>query len=89
MSNGANVQSSEAIEAVRAALQSFVDQAGDSIVTLELEMRRMLEWVEHDRPRHWKTQNRLAVDRLNESQAALHRCLMFPKTVNERPTCYE
>jgi hypothetical protein len=26
---------------------------------------------------------------LNEAQAALHRCLMFPKTVNERPTCYE
>lgn len=89
MPNGANVQSTEAIEAVQAALRSFMDQASDSIITLELEMRRMLEWVEHDRPHYWKNQNRLAVDHLNEAQAALHRCLMFPKTVSDRPTCYE
>jgi hypothetical protein len=89
MSNSANVQSSEAIEAVRAALLSFIEQASDAITTLDLEMRRVVEWVEHDRPRHWKNQNRLATDRLNEAQAELHRCLMYPKTINERPACHE
>jgi hypothetical protein len=89
MSSSANVQSTEAIELIRAALQIFSERASDAIVTLELEMRHVLEWVEHDRPRHWKIQNRLAVDQLNEAQAALHRCIMFPKTVNERPSCHE
>jgi hypothetical protein len=89
MSNSANVHSSEAIESVRAGLLSFIEQVSDSIVTLDLEMRRVLEWVEHDRPRHWKNQNRLGMERLNEAQAALHQCLMYPKTVNDRPTCYE
>jgi len=89
MSTSANVQSTEAIEIVRAALRTFADRTGDAIVTLELEMRHVLDWVEHDRPRHWKIQNRLAVDHLNEAQALLHRCIMFPKTVNDRPTCYE
>jgi hypothetical protein len=48
-----------------------------------------LEWVEHDRPRYWKNQNRLAAENLHEAQAALQRCIMFPKTVNERPACAE
>jgi hypothetical protein len=89
MSTAANVQSSEAIEVVRRSLLSFLEQVDEAVTTLDLEMRHVLEWVEHDRPRHWKTQIRLAFDELNEAQAALHRCLMFPKTVNERPACYE
>jgi hypothetical protein len=89
MSTPANVQSSDAIEAVRAGLLTFVDQVTDALTTLDLEMRRVLDWVEHDRPRHWKTQIRVSYDELNEAQAQLHRCLMFPKTVSDRPACYE
>jgi hypothetical protein len=89
MGNAANVHSSESIEAVRSALLAFIEQVNDAIVTLDLEMRRVMEWVEHDRPRHWKNQARLASEQLHEAQAALHQCLMYPKTVNDRPTCYE
>jgi hypothetical protein len=89
MSTRANVQSSEAIEAVRVSLLKFVEYVTDALVTLDAELRRVQEWLEHDRPRHWKTQIRLAVDHVNECQAALHRCLMFPKTLNERPSCDE
>jgi len=84
----ANVQSLEAIEAVRIALVKFVAQVRDALTELEAEMRRVLEWLEHDRPRHWKTQSRLAVDRAHDAQQALHRCLMFP-IADERPSCYE
>jgi hypothetical protein len=89
MSTGANVHSSEAIDAVRAALLSFAERTGDAIASLELEMQRVVEWVEHDRPRHWKNQNRIASDELTAAKAALSRCLMFPKTVSDRPACYE
>ena len=68
MSNSANVLSSEAIEAVKRSLVMFVDQVADSITLLDLEMRRVMEWVEHDRPRHWKHQIRLAGDQLNEAR---------------------
>jgi hypothetical protein len=84
----ANVQSTDAIAAVKVALESFVGQIGDALAELEGEMRRMQDWLEHDRPRYWKTQIRLAVDQVNEAQNALHRCLMFP-TAGERPSCYE
>jgi hypothetical protein len=88
MSTRANVQSSAAIEAVRGSLVAFIDQVSEALIELGIEMRRVLEWLEHDRPRYWKTQVRLAHDQVHEAQQALHRCLMFP-VAGERPSCYE
>src|SRR4051812_22202294 len=88
MSTPAKVYSSDAIEAVRMALLSFVAQVSEALTELSAEMRRMQEWLEHDRPRYWKTQIRRAVDLVHEAQQALHRCLMFP-VANERPSCTE
>jgi hypothetical protein len=88
MSTPANVQSLEAILAVRTALTSFVEQVTDALTELGAEMRRLKEWLEHDRPRHWRTQVRVATDQVHEAQQALRRCLMFP-IANERPSCYE
>jgi hypothetical protein len=88
MSAQANVHSLEAIEAVRGALVSFVDQVRDALAELQSEMRRVADWLEHDRPRYWRTQIRLANDGVHEAQQALHRCLMFP-IAKERPSCYE
>ena len=88
MPTGANVHSLEAILAVRGALASFIDQVSDALTELEAEMRRVSDWLQHERPRYWKTQVRLATDQVHEAQQALHRCLMFP-IANERPSCYE
>jgi exonuclease VII large subunit len=88
MSTPANVQSLEAIDAVRNALATFIAQVADSLTELNGEMRRVKEWLEHDRPRYWRNQVRIATEQAHEAQQALHRCLMFPIT-NERPSCYE
>ena len=88
MSTPAKVYSSESIEAVRMALMSFSEQVSDALTELSAEMRRMQEWLDHDRPRHWKVQVRKAMDAAHEAQQALHRCLMFP-IGNERPSCTE
>ncbi len=70
------------------AMMSFAVQVGDALTDLSAEMRRMQEWLDHDRPRHWKDQIRRAGDAAHEAQQALHRCLMFP-IANERPSCTE
>jgi hypothetical protein len=88
MTGPAKVYSTEAIEAVRLALVLFVDRVTDAMAELGSEMRRVQEWLEHDRPGYWKKQTRLAFDKEHEAQQALHRCLMFP-VANERPSCYE
>lgn len=88
MSTPANVHSLEAIDHLRMALVSFIDQVSNALTELDAEMRRMLAWLEHDRPRYWKSQLRLSMDQVHEAQQALHRCLMFP-IADERPSCRE
>jgi len=84
----ANVRSLEAIEAVRTALVAFRDELEQSLTTIGIEMRRVLDWLEHDRPRFWRMQVREANDGVTEARAALHRCLMYP-VGDERPSCHE
>jgi hypothetical protein len=55
---------------------------------IDIEMRRVLDWLEHDRPRFWRTQVRVAMDDVTAARAALHRCLMYP-VADERPSCHE
>ena len=88
MTGPAKVHSSDAIEAVRLALISFIDHVSDALTELSAEMRRVQEWLERDRPAYWKNQHRLGMDKVHEAQQALQRCLMFP-IANERPSCYE
>jgi hypothetical protein len=88
MSGPAKVYSSDAIDAVRLALISFVETVRDALTELSSEMRKSQEWLENDRPPYWRNQVRLAMDGAHEAQQALHRCLMFP-VANERPSCYE
>ncbi|MCC7474777.1 MAG: hypothetical protein IT425_05240 [Pirellulales bacterium] len=88
MPGPAKVYSTEAIEAARLALVSFIEQITDALSELGGEMRRVQEWLEHDRPAYWRHQVRVSIDQVHESQQALHRCLMFP-VANERPSCTE
>ena len=84
----ANVRSFEAIHAVRAALASFRDELDQALATIDVEMRRVLDWLEHDRPRFWRIQLREANDAVTQARADLHRCLMYPIN-DERPSCTE
>jgi hypothetical protein len=84
----ANVRSIDAIEAMRAALATFGEEIAQSVSIVDIEMRRVLDWLEHDRPRYWKHQVRTAMDGVTEARAALHRALMYPIN-DERPSCDE
>ena len=89
MTTGANVHSSEAIEAVRGQSR-VVCRPGAAMRSPSWQARCAGCW------NGWSTTGRdigrtrsaLAHDQVHEAQQALHRCLMFP-IANERPSCYE
>lgn len=89
MSDHANVRSTDAIESVRTALTKFLHQSEEGLVELDAEMRRVLDYLEHDRPAFWKAQTRLAEDGVHTAKMELQRALMFPVGVNERPAATE
>jgi exonuclease VII large subunit len=88
VAESAQVRSVDVIEAFRGALARFEQRVQDALETLSGETRRAADWLEHERPAHWKEQTRLADDALQQAKLELHRCLMYPVD-GERPSCRE
>ena len=84
----AKVESFEALELVRDELVRFKQRSTDGVDELAGEIRRVIDWVEHDRPAFWKLRVRQAFDGVAEAKANLHRCLMYPVN-DETPSCAE
>lgn len=86
--SSAYVHNTDAIESLQAALANFGHQVDEGLTEIAVESRRMLDWLEHDRPRYWKRQVRIAWDAAEQAKKDLHRCLMYP-VADERPSCTE
>jgi len=84
----ARVYSIEAIEAFRVALLKFQQRVEDALVGLDGQMRRAVDWIEHDRPAHWRTLAKEADARIHEAKLDLERCLIY-RVAEERPSCRE
>jgi hypothetical protein len=68
------VTSIEALARLRVALLKFAEEVEAALVTLELEARRPVEWIENDRSRYWPQQARIASEVVSEARLALERC---------------
>lgn len=88
MTQSANLTSVAAIAELKAALIEFDEDVRNALVTLELESRRPLEWIEHDRTRYWPGEVRKASDTLSEARIALERC-ETSATGDNRRDCYD
>jgi hypothetical protein len=88
MSSAANITSIEAVRELRAGLLKFAEQARSALVALELEARRPVEWVEHDRSRYWPREAQRASDRLSEARQELARCELATSG-EDRRYCYD
>lgn len=88
MSTPAQVRSTEAIEAFRLALVKFQERVQNAVDSLDGELHRASNWVEHDRPAHWKSQTHLAEDAVHQAKLDLERCLLMT-VAGQRPTCRE
>ena len=70
----ANITSTDVLRALKLAIQQFEFETSSALATLELEGRRPVEWIEHDRSRYWPREVRKASDDLSEARIALNRC---------------
>ena len=89
MSGQAQVRSIDAVERFNQALSRYRQRSSDALDALEGELRRIVDWLEHDRPAYWRVQIRKAEDGVHQAKMELERCLMFPTVEGERPACRE
>jgi hypothetical protein len=88
MPGPAQVRSTQAIEALQVSLARFQQRVQAALDALDSELHRAADWVEHDRPSHWRTATHEAEDAVHQAKLELERCLLF-SLAGERPACRE
>lgn len=74
MNSPARVTSIDAVHQFRLAMQEYFDQVRDITLGLNMELRRVIEWIDHERPSYWKSQYERASLDLVERRNELERC---------------
>jgi hypothetical protein len=73
MSTGAHVTSVEEVERFHAALIQFLDAADDSLLSVDTDVRRFLDWLHHEHPRALKEALNRVGEEIEEARNALNR----------------
>jgi len=86
--SAAKITSLDALVRLRNALIQFGADVEVALVTLELEGRRGVDWIENDRSRYWPREVQRASDALSEARRTLERC---EQTISGEDTkfCYD
>lgn len=84
----ANISSIDAVRAFQPALMQFEADVQDALMLLDLESRRPLDWIEHDRTRYWPREMHKASDAVNEARLAVERCELAVNPA-DRQSSYE
>jgi len=85
----ANVGSIDAVREFRTALNIFLHEARDSLITYDLEARRALEWLLEYAPKMWQQEIRKTTDRVTELNIAWQACRAQKLPGGGQPACLE
>lgn len=88
MAKAANITSTEAVRTFKHRFEKYDFEVRQIITELVLEVRRAVDWIEHDRANYWPREVRKASDRLVEARHELERCEMSIRAEDKR-SCYE
>ena len=70
----AHVSSIGALRQFRASLVAFAETAGESMVGLDMELQRGLQWILEDQPLFWKNEIRRLEEAVKEARQELNHC---------------
>jgi hypothetical protein len=68
------VTSLDALRHLRSALVKFAEATGETMIGLDMELRRGLQWLLDEQPKFWKNEERRLHDRVLEARQELSRC---------------
>jgi hypothetical protein len=84
----ANVLSIPALRDLKAGVLLFQQETQGGLEAAQMELHKLIAWIEEDRPAYWQAQTRRAFDQVAATRAALASCQM--RTVaGHRPSCIE
>jgi hypothetical protein len=88
MSQGADVRSIDSLKEFRSALALFSEDAQAALGAVDAEVRRTLQWLQHDRREYWLQQIKRRREDVASAQADLFR-KKLAKTADSSPAMSE
>lgn len=88
MTDSADVKSIETLHYFRASVVKFQENARLCVSALEMQLLKVLGWLERDRPNFWKREIEKCYREMGEARVRLHKCQMR-RVGDFRPTCFE
>jgi hypothetical protein len=73
LSQQVQVHRIEEIERLRAALATFLAAADDSLLAVDLELRRFVDWIRGEQPLRLERQHRQSLEQVAQAKGALAR----------------
>lgn len=73
MADSAKVLSVDALKEFRIALIKFVEEARNALGGVDMELRRMRDWLERDQVSYWQTQVKRRHEKMMNARTELHR----------------
>ena len=89
MTRAARVTSIDVLPLLGAALQKFRGQAVGVLDDLDIETRRILEWIHHDRKDYWERELHRAQEKLNQARLQLQQARMSRRVGDHEAACLE
>jgi hypothetical protein len=73
MNQSANVRSVEAIEKFKLAMVNFGDDARNALTGVEMDLRRVRDWLVREQSMYWQTQVKKRTEQVSMARTELHR----------------
>lgn len=89
MSQPARITSIDVLPLLAAGLQKFRADATSALEDLEMEVRRALEWIHHDRKEYWAQEARRAYEAVTQAQLQLQQARTSRRIGGQEPACYD
>ena len=89
MGRAARVTSIDALDTLSVALQRFRDDASMAVEDVAVALRRVLEWIHHDRKDHWTQELRRGSEAVSQAKLQLQQAKTSRKVAGRDPSCID
>jgi hypothetical protein len=89
MSRFARVTSISVLQLTQAALQKFRSESAAAIDDLSSDIRRVVEWIHHDRKEYWAHEQRRSWEAVTQARLQLQQARTSRRMVGHEPACVD
>jgi exonuclease VII large subunit len=89
MTQAARLTSIDAVREMSAAMTVFRTEMVAALDEIDMEIRRALEWIHHERKQYWDGEARRGMERVTEARIQLQQAMTSKRVADHEPSCYD